>query len=466
MKNRFRMGVFGQLTLSYVVFAALLVLSLLACAVMLLIGITGSDIEGFSPSAVRGGNGEIANLSSIQRLGGWVETLDADYRVLSVAGTKQDNANQYAADELLMMQRDGQSEDLGMYTAFLSSTAAGYDLVKIPRAALRTTYSIEAVNAGAAGGWGHAAGLAMGMVFVLDCALMGLYLSRRIKRPLGAILQGMDRVRAGEQGVRMDFHAQPEFERIRDTFNQMNAQIEAEQVSRIQAEQRKRQLLLDLSHDIKTPLSTIVGYAGALGDGLVPELKRQSYLETLEAKATRVSQLVDQLFTMLTLDSETFPLHLQPTDLNDLMRQACIEHYEDIDQRGLELITDIPEDVLTLPLDLKLMSRVLTNLLSNAARYNQTGKHIWVSVERTDTGTIIQISDDGAPIDPALIPNLFEPFTRASDTRPTAEGTGLGLSISRAIVERHGGSIHYLRLENRNTFAVRLKAIHRGDAKG
>lgn len=440
------MGVFGQLTLSYMVFAVLLVLTMLACAMAMLVGVTRGNVEGFSPAAMRGADGQIENFATIERLGGWVEMLDADYRVLDVAGAKKDDAKQYTAVELLLMQRDGASDDMGAYTAFLTSTATGYDLVKIPRSALRTIYSIEAANAGAVGGWGHWAVFAIGLVFALDCALMGLYLSRRIKHPLGAILRGMDRVRAGEQDVRLDFSAQPEFERIRDTFNQMNAQIEAGQASRLQAEQRKRQLLLDLSHDIKTPLSTIVGYADALQSGLVPEHRRQSYLETLEAKAARVSQLVDQLFTMLTLDSEQFPLHRNPTDINDLARQACIEHHEDIAQRGLELIIDIPEDALTLPLDPQLMRRALTNLLSNAARYNRSGKHIWLSVTPDHHGATIQVSDDGAPIAPDLIPNLFEPFTRANDARPSSEGAGLGLSITRAIVERHGSSIRYYRI--------------------
>ncbi len=229
-----------------------------------------------------------------------------------------------------------------------------------------------------------------------------------------------------------------------------------------EAYDRQRNLLLsDIAHDIKTPLTTVCGYARALVDDVVEgEAKKKEYLQAVYAKSMRMDELITLLFTYVKLDSDGFTLHKEKADLGEVLRENVALLYADFEENGMELEIEIPETPFPCSLDKIQMGRAFTNILSNAVKYNEKGTKVRVSLEElSDISDMtfgmplneqyqICIEDNGTPIDEQLAEHIFEPFSRGDKARSTRGGSGLGLSISAKIIQMHGGK---LTLESRRS---------------
>ncbi len=217
----------------------------------------------------------------------------------------------------------------------------------------------------------------------------------------------------------------------------------AEEKERKEACDRQRNLLLsDIAHDIKTPLTTVCGYARALVDDMVSEEeKRKEYLHAIYAKSLRMDDLITLLFEYVKMDSDGFSLHKEKADLGELLRENIALLYSDFEENDIELEIDIPEQVFPYEMDKVQFGRAITNVLTNAVRYNEKGTKVRVSLHEDYQ---LCIADNGTPIEDELAEHIFEPFSRGDRTRSTSGGSGLGLSISSKIIEMHGGE---LRLE-------------------
>lgn len=219
----------------------------------------------------------------------------------------------------------------------------------------------------------------------------------------------------------------------------------AEEKARKDAYDRQRNLLLsDIAHDIKTPLTTVCGYARALVDDMVSEEeKKKEYLRAIYAKSLRMDDLITLLFEYVKMDSDGFSLHKEKADLGELLRENIALLYADFEENGIKLEIDIPERTFPYEMDKVQMGRAITNILINAVRYNERGTKVCVSLNGDYR---LCIADNGTPIEDGLAEHIFEPFSRGDRTRSTSGGSGLGLSISARIIEMHGGE---LRLERR-----------------
>lgn len=217
-------------------------------------------------------------------------------------------------------------------------------------------------------------------------------------------------------------------------FDLLLAQEEAQKLAR---DQRRNLMLSDIAHDIKTPITTICGYSKALSEGIVEEKDRQSYLEVIYAKAMRMDELVTLLFEYVKLESEGFTLHQEPGDLAELTRETAAFLYADFEDRGMELVLEIPEERVPFAMDRLQFGRAVTNLLTNALRYGKEGGRVLIRLKEYE----LTVADEGAPIDPAFAAHIFEPFARGDKARSSKGGSGLGLGIAKKIVEMHGGKL-------------------------
>ncbi|MDE7275430.1 MAG: HAMP domain-containing histidine kinase [Lachnospiraceae bacterium] len=217
----------------------------------------------------------------------------------------------------------------------------------------------------------------------------------------------------------------------------------AEEKERKDAYDRQRNLLLsDIAHDIKTPLTTVCGYARALVDDMISEEeKRKEYLHAIYAKSLRMDDLITLLFEYVKMDSDGFSLHKEKADLGELLRENIALLYADFEENDIELEIDIPEQVFPYEMDKVQFGRAITNVLTNAVRYNEKGTKVRVSLHEDYQ---LCIADNGTPIEDELAEHIFEPFSRGDRARSTSGGSGLGLGISAKIIEMHGGE---LRLE-------------------
>ncbi|MGL4738522.1 MAG: ATP-binding protein [Cellulosilyticaceae bacterium] len=459
MRKKFKVGIFHQLLGSYVIFSVLLIVSFIITMFVVAMGISKGQMNQVMPSMLVDQEGHIGDLSSLSHLGGWIEVLDAQYQTIEVYGAKQTDQRTYTPSDLyqiLSIQEGSKLPYVGFLTEVQKPEGIYYYIVFVSRSAMtfKPTLLISADNELAS--WAPIVVIVFFALFGLNCVLLSVYLSRKIKKPLRQIVGGMKRVKQGEQQVRLDFQTEAEFEEIRDTFNTMIATIVSQNLEKSQLEQKKNKMLLELSHDIKTPIATIKSYAKALDAGLVAEEKKQGYYQTIDHKADRVCHLAEDLFMMLKMDHADYQLQKVRGDAGELLRQICVEYYDEVESAGLVLEPDIPEEAYWIQMDEHLIGRVLGNLMTNAIKYNRTGSQVSVSIHHVAESLEICVLDDGACIQEEMRVQLFEAFSRGDRARKTDGGTGLGLAIAKAIVEKHDGRITYEVREQMNCFKIDL----------
>ncbi len=217
-------------------------------------------------------------------------------------------------------------------------------------------------------------------------------------------------------------------------------QIQREREEQQKEFDRKRNLMLsDIAHDLRTPMTTVNGYANALSDGMVRDPQQQAaYLDAIQRKSHRMNDLINLLFEYVKLDSEGFSLDRKPHDLCEIARENAALIYSDVEDAGMTLDVEIPDEPIMVSVDEVQISRVITNLLTNAMRHNDKGIHIMLCLFRQEDVIHLMVADSGAVIHKELEEHLFEPFARGDASRKSSGGSGLGLSIAKKVVEMHG----------------------------
>lgn len=233
-----------------------------------------------------------------------------------------------------------------------------------------------------------------------------------------------------------------------------------EEELRAQYERARNLMLSDIAHDLRTPITTIAGYAKALNDGLVTsDEKRTEYLDAIENKANRMSDLITLLFDYVRLDSESFSLRKEKIDVSELLRENAALLYADVEAKQMEFEIEIPEEPVVLNIDKLQFSRVITNLINNALKHNDGNTTIILEMKLEKQNIQIIVKDNGKMIEPQIAEHIFEPFVMADASRDSKGGSGLGLSIAKKIVEMHGGTIELLQDFERQekSFVINLK---------
>lgn len=235
---------------------------------------------------------------------------------------------------------------------------------------------------------------------------------------------------------------------------------EQEEAIREKYERARNLMLSDIAHDLRTPVTTIGGYAKALNDGMVAsEEKKKEYLEAIENKAERMGDLITLLFDYVRLDSENYSLKMENTDVTELLRENAALLYADVEEKNMEFEIEIPEEPCMLTLDRLQFSRVITNLINNALKHNEAGTTITLKMIQEKEHLQVIVKDNGVMIAPLIAEHIFEPFVVADSSRESKGGSGLGLSIAKKIVEMHGWTLelvqNYEGLEK--SFVINMK---------
>ena len=209
---------------------------------------------------------------------------------------------------------------------------------------------------------------------------------------------------------------------------------------------RQRNLMLsDIAHDLRTPMTTVSGYAKALADGMVQEPEKQKeYLDAIQSKTVRMNELINLLFEYVKLDSDGFTLDLKPVDLCELLRENVAVLYSDMESAGMTLDVKIPDEPMMVNADTLQLSRVVTNLLTNAIRHNPYGTRIMITTYHEFDNIYVFVADSGVVIPDGEADHLFEPFACGDRSRGSSGGSGLGLSIAKKGVEMHGWKLSLL----------------------
>ena len=266
------------------------------------------------------------------------------------------------------------------------------------------------------------------LVFAVGWGARGL---RRISRPLDELVDASSKVADGDYSVRVEERGPPEVYSLLRGFNSMAERLQIN-------DQQRRNMLADISHELRTPITVIQGNVEGILDGLYPadEARLKSIIEETQI----LSRLVDDLRTLALAESGALHLKREPTDLAELIRDTVSNFETQATEKDIQVRMSL-DGAAEIDIDPQRVREVLTNLLLNALRYTPRDGEIHIrsteAGESVDRNVTISIEDNGPGIEPHVLPHVFERFYKSSDSG----GMGLGLSIAKYLVEAHGGNI-------------------------
>ncbi len=271
--------------------------------------------------------------------------------------------------------------------------------------------------------------------------LASIYLTRDLRRRLARFSSAIQAMAEGDYRSRLAVESEDEIGQVATSFNRMADKLEAARAQEQLTEQFKRELITNVSHDLRGPLASVQGYVEALEEGLAgdPATIRR-YAGIIRQKSERLAQLVGDLLLYARLESGHLPLRLETVDVAEWLRQNLSDVEPDITMAGLTLEADIPEQCGNVRIDVSKMRQVLANLTQNAVRHAPAGSQLRVALQIVADSASITFADEGPGLDVADIPHLFDRFYRGRD-QAEGMGIGLGLAIAAQIVRAHGGRI-------------------------
>ncbi|MCA1214208.1 MULTISPECIES: sensor histidine kinase [Bacillus] len=223
-----------------------------------------------------------------------------------------------------------------------------------------------------------------------------------------------------------------------------------------------RKMLSNISHDLKTPLTVILGYIEIIhNDKSLTSEKIMSLLKTVNLKTVEVLELINRFFELVKLESGDKKLNSSRIDICEVSRKIILDYYEILISKEFEVVIDIPEDPVFVSGDEDAIERVLNNLITNAIQYGSDGKVVGLKIRIADNDVFVEVSDKGKGINELHKDRVFERMYTLEDSRNTNyQGSGLGLTITKRLVEQMGGSISLDSVPFQKTiFSVRLKRI-------
>lgn len=246
---------------------------------------------------------------------------------------------------------------------------------------------------------------------------------------------------------------------------ELAAQINAllEKYLKIKADYRRseitsKKMLSNISHDIKTPMTVILGYLEIMQ---LSETPSGEMLKKVERKAQSVMELINQFFTLSKIESGDMDIELSRVDICEICRESVLDFYELLSNKKFYVKVDMPETPIYIQGNKEALQRILFNLISNVVRYGADGKYLGISLRDDDRNVYVDVTDKGKGIDKAFADSIFDRLFTMEDSRNrNIQGNGLGLTIAQNLAQRLGGTITLESIPHeKTTFTVRLKKI-------
>jgi len=387
--------------------------------------------------------------SAVVQNGGSVQIIDKEYRVVYSEGRDAIPKTQLGPAEFTDFLVQSKSKETPYHHDILYNARGEFWLIVTFPASIRIDFSFIWNASAATGDFGKAA-LVLGAVILVYLLLLAAFTmiyskitSLKITGPLRKLCDGTRLLREGDYSARVDLRLKNEFAELQNTFNGMAARIERETALREKSENDRRRLILDISHDLKNPMSSIQGYAEmCMNKPDMTERERGEYLQVVRQNSRRANRLLTELFELSQMDSPDFSIKPVKTDLCEYLRQVCGGLVPQLEHAGFRYEFDIPEESVFAPLDADRFGRIIQNLSDNAMRHNPWGTTVALSLTVQNQHAVIDFHDDGIGIPAHLAEDIFKPFVRADNSRNSQTGgSGLGLSIAKKIAQAHGGDL-------------------------
>jgi len=264
--------------------------------------------------------------------------------------------------------------------------------------------------------------------------ILGTILARSLTRPLKDLTEATRAVADGDLQRQVKVRSKDEVGVLAESFNRMSAALERSQ-------RLRRQMTADIAHDLRTPLSIIVGHLDAVDEGVLPADTKT--IDIMREEAMRLSHMIEDLRTLSLADAGELSLTHSPVEPALLLQRCAIAHQPAAQAAGVDMEVDIDPGLPTLSLDPERITQVLGNLIDNALLHTPESGRILLSAKPDGAGVEIRVCDSGPGIPQAELELVFERLYRNDKSRKrNAGGSGLGLAIAKSIVEAHAGTIH------------------------
>lgn len=278
-------------------------------------------------------------------------------------------------------------------------------------------------------------------------------------RYLGRISDAVQSISQGNLNTEVDVTGDDEFSAMAANLNKMSSDIRKLMDKEREAERTKNELITNVAHDLRTPLTSIIGYLELLaGNTQIPQEMQHKYIEIAYSKSGRLEKLIEDLFGFTKLNYGKIAMHIGQIDIVKLLEQLLEEAYPNFEEKNLsyDLQSNVPAKIISA--DGNLLARLFDNLIGNAIKYGADGKRVLVKIHGEEDTVTVSVTNFGRVIPADELPLLFNKFYRVEQSRSaTTGGTGLGLAIAKEIVDMHGGTIRVASDLNGTVFTVKLQ---------
>ena len=278
-------------------------------------------------------------------------------------------------------------------------------------------------------------------------------------RYISRISEAVQNISEGNLNTVIDVIGDDEFSSMAANLNHMAADIKKLMEKERESERTKNELITNVAHDLRTPLTSIIGYLELLaGNQQVPADMQHKYIEIAYGKSRRLQKLIEDLFGFTKLNCGKIAMHVGQIDIVKLLGQLVEEAYPNFVEKGLsyDLQSNVPAKIINA--DGNLLARLFDNLIGNAIKYGADGKRVLVKIHAEGETVTVSVTNYGYVIPADELPLIFNKFYRVEQSRSSSTcGTGLGLAIAKEIVDMHGGTISVASDLNGTVFTVKLQ---------
>ena len=278
-------------------------------------------------------------------------------------------------------------------------------------------------------------------------------------RYISRISEAVQNISEGDLNTVIDVIGDDEFSSMAANLNHMAADIKKLMEKERESERTKNELITNVAHVLRTPLTSIIGYLELLaGNQQVPADMQHKYIEIAYGKSRRLQKLIEDLFGFTKLNCGKIAMHVGQIDIVKLLGQLVEEAYPNFVEKGLsyDLQSNVPAKIINA--DGNLLARLFDNLIGNAIKYGADGKRVLVKIHAEGETVTVSVTNYGYVIPADELPLIFNKFYRVEQSRSSSTGgTGLGLAIAKEIVDMHGGTISVASDLNGTVFTVKLQ---------
>ena len=286
---------------------------------------------------------------------------------------------------------------------------------------------------------------------LLLSGILVFFYVRSVMKPLKALTDAAGNMAEGDFSARVPENAgDPDLRNASKTFNSM-----AEKLADV--EQNRREFVANVSHELRSPITSIKGFAEGMAEGVIPEEDHPKYLQLVAQESNRLSELIDSLLALSRLERDDASLEITDFDINEILRVAVIRRMTDLDRKELDVECAFDSEPCVVSADQARIEQVVVNLLDNAVKFTPQGGKITLQTAYRGGRAEITVRDNGIGIPPEDRPHVFDRFFTADRAHTAGKGTGLGLSICKRIMEMHDETIDLLDTEDGTAFRFTLK---------